>query len=57
MTFHPASFLLGMTAMVELRSWLANLDLPNPADLLDGKATFDHNRDRCAGSRGRRARG
>jgi MoxR-like ATPase len=38
---------VGMTAMVELRSWLANLDLPDPAALLDGKATFAHNRDRC----------
>ncbi|MCE5271950.1 AAA family ATPase [bacterium] len=38
---------VGMTAMVELRSWLANLDLPDPAALLDGKVTFSHNRDRC----------
>lgn len=37
---------VGMSAMVELRGWLANLDLPDPSAYLDGKATFQHQRDR-----------
>jgi hypothetical protein len=38
--------LVGNAAVTELRSFLANLDLPDPADLLDGKAKFTHDRDR-----------
>lgn len=35
---------VGQAAMVELRSFITNLDLPDPADLLDGHVSFKHNK-------------
>jgi len=37
---------IGGAAMAELRAWLMNMDLPDPSELLDGQATFQHNKDR-----------
>ncbi len=37
---------VGQTAVVELRSFLTNLDLPDPAGLLDGAVEFGHDPDR-----------
>lgn len=33
---------VGQAAVVELRSFLVNLDLPDPTDLLDGRVEFKH---------------
>jgi hypothetical protein len=37
---------VGQAAVVELRSFCTNLDLPDPAKLLDGIVTFKHDRTR-----------
>jgi MoxR-like ATPase len=37
---------IGSAAMRELRSWLVNVDLPDPAELLDGKIEWKHDPDR-----------
>lgn len=37
---------VGLTAVVELRSFLTNLDLPDPAELLDGVVSFSYNKNR-----------
>ncbi|HEV3059608.1 MAG TPA: hypothetical protein VGY48_15265 [Vicinamibacterales bacterium] len=33
---------VGLPVVTEFRTWMANLDLPSPADLLDGKVTWKH---------------
>ena len=37
---------IGSAAMRELRSWLVNVDLPDPAELLDGTVEWKHDPDR-----------
>jgi hypothetical protein len=37
---------VGTAAMTELRTWLANMDLPDPGAVLDGEVEFEHDRDR-----------
>ena len=37
---------VGTAAMRELRSWLVNVDLPDPAELLDGAVEWRHDPDR-----------
>lgn len=37
---------VGSAAIRELRSWLVNVDLPDPAELLDGKIAWQHDPDR-----------
>jgi hypothetical protein len=37
---------VGLAAVSELRSFMANLDLPDPAALLDGKIVWKHDKDR-----------
>ena len=37
---------VGAAAMRELRTWMAELDLPDPSELLDGKAKFVADKDR-----------
>lgn len=37
---------VGAPAMRQLRTWLVNLDLPDPAHLLDGKVSFAHDPER-----------
>lgn len=37
---------VGMEPIAEFATWLAEADLPDPADVLDGKVKFKHNEDR-----------
>ena len=37
---------VGPAAIRELRSWMVNVDLPDPAELLDGKIEWKHDPDR-----------
>ena len=37
---------VGPAAIRELRSWMVNVDLPDPAELLDGKIEWQHDPDR-----------
>jgi hypothetical protein len=37
---------VGLAAMVELKKFITDLDLPDPAELLDGRISFKHNKSR-----------